>query len=164
MKLASTDHDHAPGGASCAEAGGPGAGTRASSGTHALRATLTGSMFVIRRRLSWFIAAWLACQAAILAGSPALAAMGLDQDPCCQGLAPGQTCPMHQSPAGDRPCKMRSECRRADFELLSILSGLGILPDLTNAVTVFVSGEPVARSDAFRSPRSSPPDAPPPRS
>jgi hypothetical protein len=119
---------------------------------------------LIRRRLSWLVAGWLACQAAMLAGAPALAAMGVDQDACCQGLAPGQTCPMHQSRAGDRTCKMRSECPRADFALISMLGGLGILPDTTDSVTTFEPGVIVAHRDRSHSANSSRPESPPPRS
>jgi hypothetical protein len=117
-----------------------------------------------RRRLSWLVAGCLACQMALLAGAPALAAMGLDQDACCQGLAPGQTCPMHQSRAGDRTCKMRSECPRADFALISLLGGLGILPDSTVCVTSFEPGDAVVHRDRSHTFHTRRPESPPPRS
>ncbi len=98
------------------------------------------------------------------AGTPALAAMGLDQDPCCEGVGPGQTCPMHQSRDGDRTCKMRSACPRADFALVTLLGSLGILPDPTDLVTAFDRGGAISSSTGFAPLRTDRPDAPPPRS
>src|SRR5262245_48325358 len=92
------------------------------------RARLDHSMRRIRRRLSWLIAGWLICQTASLTAAPIGTALGLGTDACCAGLGPGQTCPMHHSRAGDRTCKMRSACPRADFALVSLAGGVGVLP------------------------------------
>jgi hypothetical protein len=120
-------------------------------------------MLVVRRRLSWLIASWLVCQVAVIAGAPAFDALGIDQDPCCRGVAPGQTCPMHQTRAGDRTCKMRSDCPRPDFALISIISGAGILPGATHLVITFEAGTSIGGNPSLAVNRSDRPDAPPPR-
>lgn len=120
-------------------------------------------MLVVRRRLSWLIAGWLTCQIAVIAGAPAFAALGIDQDPCCRGVAPGQTCPMHQTRAGDRTCRMRSDCPRADLALISIVSGAGILPGATHLLTTFDAGSSIGERASLAVNRPDRPDAPPPR-
>src|SRR5262245_26765086 len=101
-------------------------------------------MRVIRRRLSWLIVAWLVCQAASLTAAPAMAVFD-SADPCCEGLGPGQTCPMHHpSRESDRTCKMRSACPTGDAALLSLAGGLGVLPGPTDVVTAFELGDSVA--------------------
>jgi hypothetical protein len=122
-------------------------------------------MRVIRRRLSWLIVAWLVCQTASLTGSPTLAVLGHSEDACCDGLAPGQTCPMHgHSRQGDRTCKMRSACPRGDAALLSLAGGLGVLPDPTDVVTPFELGDSVGAPAHPALARASRPESPPPRS
>jgi hypothetical protein len=121
-------------------------------------------MGVIRRRLSWLIAGWLVCQIASATGAPVFAALGLDEDACCRGLAPGQTCPMHHhSRENDRTCKMRSACPRGETAILALAGGVGILPDATDVVTAFVLGEPVASPRPAPVTRTTRPESPPPR-
>jgi len=122
-------------------------------------------MRVIRVRLSWLIAAWLVCQVAGLTTAPVLAVSGHTEDVCCQGLAPGQTCPMHHhSRDGDRTCKMRSACPRGDAALLSLIGGVGILPPATQVVIAFESGVSVVARDQLSHTHSTRPESPPPRS
>jgi hypothetical protein len=120
-------------------------------------------MGVIRRRLSWLIAGWLICQIASLAGAPVYAAFGLDEDACCRGLGPGQTCPMHHPRASDRTCKMRSACPRGETAVLALAGGVGVLPVATDVVMAFVVSEPVAAPRAAAITRTTRPEFPPPR-
>src|SRR5262249_27616998 len=71
----------------------------------------------------------------------------LDVDECCRHLGPGQTCPMHHPSAGDRTCKMRSACPRADFALVSVTGGVAILPGTTDLVTIFEPGDGASCAD-----------------
>jgi hypothetical protein len=117
----------------------------------------------IRRSLSWLAAAWLFGQAAMLAAAPVMTALNLDVDECCRHLGPGQTCPMHHPSAGDRTCKMRSACPRADFALVSIAGGAAILPGATDLVTNFEPGDGAASADESARSLARVPDPPPPR-
>jgi hypothetical protein len=126
------------------------------------------SMSVVRRRLSWIICGWLACQLAGLAVAPfALCcdnAHALDATPaCCRGLPPGQKCPMHHTGEGDRTCKMRSACGGSNAALLTLSGGIGMIPAATSAVTAFDPGERIAALSVSALPRADRPDAPPPR-
>jgi len=126
-------------------------------------------MALVRRRLSWLICGWLAFQLASYVAAPFALCC---EDPaasvlpeCCEAAAPGQTCPMHHNvDTGDRTCKMRNACARADSALLTLSGGLGVMPTPTNDVIAFTAGE---RLTALRSPavvRTDRPESPPPRS
>jgi hypothetical protein len=122
-------------------------------------------MLFIRRRLWWLIVAWLVCQAGSLSAAPTLAVFGRTVDECCEGLGPGQACPMHHpSREGDRTCKMRSACPRGDAALISMAGGLGVLPDLTDVVTPFGLGDSVAAPAIKAIAHATSPESPPPRS
>jgi hypothetical protein len=121
-------------------------------------------MSVIRGRLSWLVAGWLLCQAAGLATAPALVAIGVDQDACCPGLAPGQACPMHhKANPGDRTCTMRSACQPPDAALVSMAGGIGVLPHATDIVIAFAPGEPLDALGLSARSRAARPESPPPR-
>jgi hypothetical protein len=125
-------------------------------------------MPLVRRRLSWVVCVWLACQLAGIAAAPvAFCCRGIqtvdDDDVCCPGLLPGQICPMHHRVEGKSTCKMRDACGRADASLVSLAGTVGLLPSRTVVVSTFVSGDrlgamiPSAIARAYR------PESPPPR-
>jgi len=135
------------------------------------RAKLTGIMVAVRRRVSWMVCLWLACQVAGVVAAPLAfcceqTKAATDDEDCCPGLAPGQMCPMHHARAGDRKepaCKMRDACGRADAGLVALSGVVGLLPAPTAVVSAFAVGDafraaaPVAISRAYR------PESPPPR-
>jgi hypothetical protein len=126
-------------------------------------------MVLIRRHLSWLIAACLACQLAGIAAAPvALCCKDVptsdDDTECCTGLLPGQVCPMHHTTAGKRECRMRDACAPSDAALIALAGGVGVLPTATPTVSSFDLGDVhsnLASTAAFRAVR---PEAPPPRS
>jgi hypothetical protein len=133
----------------------------------------------LRSRLSWLAAAWLVCQAGSLAAAPLALCCGAslssaaDEDACCQGLAPGQTCPLHghSKPAdiaqangpdqADR-CAMRSACAPVDLALLSLAGGPAVLPS-DGAFSVMVRSTPFAELSSPALSRVVLPESPPPR-
>jgi hypothetical protein len=125
-------------------------------------------MSLVRRRLSWVVCVWLACQVAGVVAAPLAfccraVPAGDDDEICCPGLLPGQICPMHHKREGERTCKMRDACGRADAGLVALAGIVGLLPDATVAVSAFEVGGsldaivPSALSRAHR------PESPPPR-
>jgi hypothetical protein len=126
-------------------------------------------MALVRRRLSWLICGWLACQ---LAGYVAAPLALCCEDPstsvlpdCCQAAAPGQTCPMHHNAdQDDRTCKMRNACARGDSALLTLSGGLGVMPTPTGDVIDFTLGDPLTAWSASATLRTVRPESPPPRS
>jgi hypothetical protein len=124
-------------------------------------------MVAVRRRLSWVVLLWLAGQVAGIAAAPvAFCCQRVateDDDICCPGLKPGQTCPMHHTRERDRTCKMRNACGRTDAGLVSLAGVVGLLPVPTTVVNAFDLGAavdcaaPSALLRAFR------PESPPPR-
>ena len=95
-----------------------------------------------------------------------------DEDVCCQGLAPGQICPLHKhdshqptrhAPSSPIPggCTMRSVCHSA-MTLPTLTLGVGLLPDVAAA-----SDEPIVSVVNIETTpslaRSISPDRPPPR-
>lgn len=58
---------------------------------------------------------------------------------------------------------MRSECPRADFALIAITGGFGILPDATDLVTTFEPGAEIPDSAGAAINRPDRPEFPPPR-
>jgi len=130
-------------------------------------------MCAVRRRLSWVICIWLACQIAGVVAAPLAfccqSVPSADDEDCCPGLLPGQVCPMHHTRAGDhtrggdRTCKMRNACGRADAALVSLAGVVGLMPRATLVVNAFDPGDtvrdltPSALARAFR------PESPPPR-
>jgi hypothetical protein len=126
-------------------------------------------MSLVRRRLSWLITGWLACQFAGYVAAPfALCcedASATALPKCCQGVAPGQTCPMHHRHGGDEDstCKMRNACARGDSALVSLGSGLGILAPPTIDVTAFAVRDRLTASLSPTILRTDRPESPPPR-
>jgi hypothetical protein len=87
-------------------------------------------------------------------------------DDCCQGIAPGQTCPMHHARAGDKKeptCTMRGACGRADAGLISLAGIVGLLPPAPAGVSPIAPRDVVAVSSRPTASRTLPPDSPPPR-
>src|SRR5262245_2933645 len=126
-------------------------------------------MALVGRRLSWLICGCLACQ---LAGYVAAPFALCCEDPaasvlpdCCEAAAPGQTCPMHHNvDPGDRTCKMRNACARADSALLTLSGGLGVMPTPTSDVIAFTAGDQLTAAAASATARTLCPESPPPRS
>lgn len=111
----------------------------------------------------------------------AAAASAADDDACCQGLAPGQMCPLHKHHGGKhhpngatsgaehaRPantpggCAMRSGCGTQPAGLESLTFGLGVLPS-ADAVIERSRDTTVVSAPASFTTRSLFPDLPPPR-
>ena len=124
----------------------------------------------VRRRVSWIVSIWLASQVAGVVAAPLAfccrPAVQMADDDCCQGVAPGQMCPMHHARAGDRKestCKMRDACGRADAGLISLAGVVGLLPPVTASVRRFEVRGIVGVSPRPTVSRTLPPDSPPPR-
>lgn len=126
-------------------------------------------MVQFRKRTSWIVAGWLVCQLLALSAPLAvgLTAFAAADDACtCPGGTLGAECPMHHHTLTDvkdanRP-GVRSACAAPDVALLSLATGLGVLPrptvlllDGTSAPLVTFGSIPVHRSEL--------PDSPPPR-
>jgi hypothetical protein len=125
-------------------------------------------MPLVRRRLSWMIRIWLACQIAGFAIVPTALCCArpdaADAIPaCCRGVGPGQTCPMHHHDDDDATCKMRSVCGPSDAALILLSGGLGVLPRPTISVTGFGPGRILLPIRSVAILRSDRPESPPPR-
>jgi len=127
-------------------------------------------MLFVRSRLSWLVCAWLMCQVAGIAAAPiAFCCKDLpaatDEQDCCEGLQPGQYCPMHHKTAGGgkNECKMRSACAPADAMLVALAGGTGLVERTTSVVSSFAPGEFLAPLAPTSIARTVPPDPPPPR-
>jgi hypothetical protein len=110
---------------------------------------------------------WLASQVAGVVAAPIAfccrTTAVADDDACCPGLLPGQICPMHHTRAGERTCKMRDACGRADAGLVSLAGTIGLLPAAPPSVSAFVVGEPIDRLTPSTLSRADRPESPPPR-
>jgi hypothetical protein len=132
---------------------------------------LESSMSRIRLRLRSIVGLWLFCQLATFAAAPVLSAAGLDahlgEAECdCPGTEPGAACPMHKSPArsgrSDTDCVVTSACPPQDAALISLATGLGVLPE-SATVAEPSAVAPVSSSPVSVLSRFALPDAPPPR-
>jgi hypothetical protein len=127
-------------------------------------------MVILRKRLSWFAAAWLFCQAAGFAAAPVTfgaRSIVTSEDACdCPGTAPGQACPMHSQRAtkddSENTCRLRNACAPDDAALLTLVSGVGIAaqPTAVPVERMVVALDPVVSSTLVRTDL---PDSPPPR-
>ena len=136
----------------------------------------------MRNHVTAIAVAWLLVQFAGLAVSPialccasAKAMVSEDDDACCAGLGPGQTCPLHRhhkpahepaAPAPDaRPgeCVLRSGCPPEVPGVASLIVEPGIV---AATFSVNIPSMPAAVLDlvAAAETRSELPDIPPPRS
>src|SRR5262245_24877244 len=96
-------------------------------------------MHRLRVRLRRVAAIWLGCQLAIFAAAPvtfAATATLISDEACeCLDAKPGQACPMHAGSSAQTSdpatCHMRSTCATLDVALLTLASGLGVLPSRT---------------------------------
>jgi hypothetical protein len=125
-------------------------------------------MPLVRRHMSWVVCIWLACQVAGVVAAPLAfccqaAPMADDDEVCCPGLLPGQICPMHHKREGERTCKMRDACGRADAGLVALAGVVGLLPETTVAVSAFAVGDPVSAIAPSAIARAYRPESPPPR-
>jgi hypothetical protein len=142
-------------------------------------------MTTIRRRLRFWVAAWLVFQVASLSALVPRAccvpyrAAATDQEPNCHGnsaashcpmrAAGGPPCPMHKSghhDAEEKPddrCSMRATCDGPVAAMFALLSNYGVLSDS------FLIAPDVHRASVSLQTRENlisrlaPPDSPPPR-
>jgi hypothetical protein len=124
-------------------------------------------MICLRRRLAWFVCAWLACQLAGVAATPLalsrLPAAHGDQECDCP-LDAGATCPMHHSSSGqDGSCRLRNGFGHSGQALFALNGGSGVLPPSTVVPYAFQPGAVIGAAASTALARSSVPDAPPPR-
>ena len=121
----------------------------------------------VRRRISWVVGIWLACQLAGVVAAPlAFCCRTIqvdDDEACCPGLLPGQMCPMHHKREGERTCKMRDACNRADAGLVALAGVVGLLPATTSVVNAFAVGAPPRAAVPSAIARAHRPESPPPR-
>ena len=136
-------------------------------------------MNIFRRHLTAIGIVWLSFQAGVVALSPfasccaaASQAVGVDDDECCQGMAPGQICPLHKhrhappksthSDGAPDNCAIRGGCGNIDPALLSLGFGLGVVdPPVSFAVAQISQSVPHFTACAVECARSL--DPPPPR-
>lgn len=121
----------------------------------------------VRRRMSWVVGVWLACQLAGVVAAPlAFCCRTIqvdDDEACCPGLLPGQMCPMHHKREGERTCKMRGACSRADAGLVALAGVVGLLPATTGVVSASTVGAPPRAGVPSAIQRAHRPESPPPR-
>lgn len=96
----------------------------------------------LRRRLSWLLSVWLACQLVALAAPAALVAAGstpVEELCTCPG-GDHDTCPMHHGSSPEQPSSGSSavtgSCAPADAALLSFAGGVGVLPSVLDLFTL----------------------------
>ena len=138
----------------------------------------------VRRRLSVVALLWLLAHVSTVAlsltgvccnvGSEATVA---DEDVCCQGLAPGQICPLHKhssghhqpssrsAPAPSSPdgCRMQAGCDSMTVMLNALSLDLGLLPE-TSVAADLPAADQVNAPGVHPPTRTTIPDLPPPRS
>jgi hypothetical protein len=110
--------------------------------------------------------------ATALCCATAAAALSADDDVCCQGLAPGQICPLHKHGKGGHKeshrspssggCAMRSGCGTQPAGLESLSFGLGTLPAPDSIIDRPLGCDFVCAASSIAT-RSLLPDLPPPR-
>jgi hypothetical protein len=137
----------------------------------------------MRTRVRYVAAIGLLMQLTVLAVTPlalccsspapsTLVAAENKDEACCEGLGPGQVCPMHHhtKPSGhahqakrssDLSCTMRNACKAPDLALLSVLSGA--LAPASVSFSFDLSSSPVALTQVDLLTRDLIPDTPPPR-
>src|SRR4051812_25341281 len=124
-------------------------------------------MPLVRHRLPWVVCVWLTCQIAGVVAAPVAFCCShvqtADDDKCCPGLLPGQICPMHHTREGERTCKMRNACARADAALIALGTVTGLVSQSTSVVNVFEPGTFVADEASSALRRAHIPESPPPR-
>jgi hypothetical protein len=127
-------------------------------------------MIGFRRRLSWVLYTWIACQAVGLAIPIALAASGVVsiQICTCPGEDHGATCPMHHgksaSAKDEELCSLQSATRPLDAALLSMAGGAGVLPQLVASAPLQPAVAAIAVAAAVPQSWTEVPNSPPPRS
>jgi hypothetical protein len=132
---------------------------------------LMASMRTIRQRLSSLLAVMLAFQLGGLIAPVALSAAGASViEACtCPGGTHATTCPMHHakdngSSTGANRCAIRGASLPGDLALLTLGTGVGILPSLSSFDVADESSAILAAPVSSIRPRADFPDSPPPRS
>jgi hypothetical protein len=142
-------------------------------------------MTTIRRRLRFWVAAWLVFQVASLSAlvpracCVAYRAAATDKEPDCHGnsaashcpmpAADGTPCPMHQSghhdagEASSDRCSMRATCDGPVAALFALLSNYGVLSDSYVMSPDVHAGSVSLQTRETLISRLAPPDSPPPR-
>ena len=126
-------------------------------------------MQMIRRRLPWLVAGWMAVQVAAVAATPvALGARALTDEAasctCPDGMA-RQQCPMNRDHGSDQSdpnrCAMRSTLGQSDVFLVLVTPGIvpqrGFVPHVPEPVALLPTRHSLEPS------RSELPESPPPR-
>ncbi len=123
----------------------------------------------MRPTLRYLTCAWLVCQLAgfvaapiAVCASPASANADSHEN-CCVGSEPGQACPMHRSPKGDKDCVMRNACAPSPSILLTLLGGLGLLPPPSSTLAALVVSDLPPGDPSVGIARAELPEPPPPR-
>ena len=142
-------------------------------------------MTTIRRRLRFWVAAWLVFQVASLSALVPRACCvpyrpaASDKEPTCHEnsaashcpirAADGAPCPMHQGgqhDAEDNPserCSMRATCDGPVAALFALLSNYGVLRDSILLLPDVHTGSVTFQTRENLTTRLAPPDSPPPR-
>jgi hypothetical protein len=124
----------------------------------------------MRRHLSWVLCTWLVLQLAGVLSPVVLAAtsvVGSEELCTCPDTEPGATCPMHHDSTtnhqDDSTCRIQNTRSGPAISLLSLESGMGLLPSTATLSFVLTVGS-VDSMPATPLTRTDLPDAPPPRS
>jgi hypothetical protein len=126
-------------------------------------------MTTIRRRLRFWVAAWLVFQAASLAALVPRTCCVPYQAAATDRAANGTPCPMHQSghhDAEQKPsdrCSMRATCDGPVAAMFALLSNYGVLSDSFLIVPDGHAGSVSLQTRENLTTRLAPPDSPPPR-
>ena len=122
----------------------------------------------MRSILRHLACAWLACQIAASAAAPlglccAPTPVADDVPQCCKNVKAGQECPMHHRREGKPACRMCGSSDSSSTALLSLASGIGLVPPNVQYAVALEPLTIVVPSFAMSIGRADRPDAPPPR-
>ena len=101
-------------------------------------------------------AVWLTCQLAAMC----VVALAM----CCPNAAPGDLCPMHHAKPAQSDCQMRAACAPTDATLVSLATGVGLLPHFSTTFVTLQSLDAPSAPTPLTLARADRPDAPPPKS
>ena len=135
-------------------------------------------MRVLRDRLPWLVATWIAVQAVALLGAP-IVLYGAGGHPdalqcVCGSAHPGRECPMHRHqdhrhdnrPVGEdtaSECGIRGTFGQPEVLFLSVVTGAAVMPDRIVLHAAPESGTGVVPTRSRLVSRAVAPDSPPPR-
>jgi hypothetical protein len=99
---------------------------------------------------------WLTCQLAAVC----VVALAM----CCPNAEPGDLCPMHHAKPAESDCLMRAACAPTDSSLVSLATGLGLLPHFSTTFVPLQSLDTPSALTPSALARADRPVAPPPKS